>query len=49
MGDFIEIEGPAAGIDRVAVALGFTQKDYITANYYKLWRKEHPTGHMRFE
>lgn len=49
VGDFIEIEGPAPEIDRVAVLLGFSKEDYITSNYYKLWRKEHPEGHMVFE
>lgn len=47
-GDFIEIEGSAAGIDRVAALLGFSKQDYITANYYKLWRKKNSSGHMLF-
>jgi adenylate cyclase class 2 len=49
IGDFIEIEGSAEEIDRTASALGFTRKDYITANYYTLFRKIHKTGHMQFK
>ncbi len=48
MGDFIEIEGSAEEIDQVASALGFTRRDYITANYYTLFRETHKTGHMQF-
>jgi adenylate cyclase class 2 len=48
IGDFIEIEGSAEEIDHIASALGFTRKDYITANYYTLFREIHKTGHMQF-
>jgi adenylate cyclase class 2 len=48
IGDFIEIEGSAKEIDQTASALGFTRKDYITANYYTLFRETHKTGHMLF-
>jgi hypothetical protein len=46
IGDFIEIEGSAEEIDGIASALGFTRQDYITANYYTLFRETHKTGHM---
>lgn len=48
IGDFIEIEGSAEEIDHIASALGFTREDYITANYYTLFREIHKTGHMQF-
>lgn len=48
IGDFIEIEGSAEEIDGIAAALGFTRKDYITANYFTLFRETHETGHMQF-
>ena len=49
IGDFIEIEGSAEEIDQIASALGFTPRDYITANYYTLFRETHKTGHMKFK
>jgi adenylate cyclase class 2 len=49
IGHYLEIEGPASQIDSIAGRLGFSKGDYITANYYKLFRKEHKTGFMRFE
>ena len=53
IGLFVELEGPAKGIDRAAQALGFNKKDYILANYLVLYRQycksraEKP-GHMLF-
>jgi adenylate cyclase, class 2 len=38
MGLFVELEGPQRAIDRVAKALGYRQRDYITANYFVLYR-----------
>lgn len=48
IGNFIEIEGAAAAIDRAALLLGFGTDDYITANYRKLFKRTGGTGHMVF-
>ena len=37
IGPFLELEGPARWIDRMAKRLGFTEKDYVTASYGALW------------
>ena len=37
IGTFLELEGPAAWIDRTARVLGFTENDYLTASYGALW------------
>ncbi len=42
VGVFIELEGSPAWIDRTARRLGFTEKDYITLSYSRLyldWRR----------
>jgi len=39
IGVFLELEGPAAAIDRAARALGFQSRDYILANYMVLYRE----------
>lgn len=42
IGNFIELEGPGAWIDRVATDLGFPRKEYIKASYaalYFAWRR----------
>ena len=39
IGVFLELEGPAAAIDRAARALGFQSRDYILANYIVLYRE----------
>jgi adenylate cyclase class 2 len=49
IGDFIEIEGDAEGIDKTAAQLGYSKSDYITDNYRTLFRKKHKTGFMQFE
>lgn len=54
MGVFLELEGPAAWIDRTAKDLGFSRNDYITMSYARLWEKwrdEHaiPGGDMVFD
>ncbi len=49
VGDFIEIEGDAEGIDKTAAQLGYGKSDYITDNYMTLFRKKHKTGFMQFE
>ncbi len=44
-GDFFELEGPPDWIDTAARALGFTERDYITATYadlYSEYRRHHP-------
>jgi len=37
IGPYIELEGPARGIDRAARRLGFQKRDYITASYASLY------------
>lgn len=37
IGPFLELEGPARWIDRIAKRLGFTEKDYVTESYGALW------------
>ena len=49
IGDFIEIEGDAEGIDKTAAQLGYGKSDYITDNYMTLFRKKHKTGFMQFD
>ena len=54
IGVFLELEGPGAWIDRTAKNLGFSQDDYITMSYARLWekwREEHsiPAGDMVFD
>ncbi len=39
IGVFLELEGPANAIDRVAKALGFATRDYVLANYMTLYRE----------
>jgi len=44
MGDFLELEGPPAWIDRTAALLGYRAKDYILESYwalYRSWRSWH--------
>jgi adenylate cyclase class 2 len=53
IGVFMELEGPAAWIDRTAKELGFSRADYITMSYSRLWdrwRETHkmPMGNMVF-
>ena len=45
IGTFLELEGEPEWIDRTAVLLGFTPRDYITASYaalYMQYRAAHP-------
>jgi adenylate cyclase, class 2 len=44
IGVFLELEGPAYWIDRVALKFGFRRDDYITASYASLYR-DHLTNH----
>ena len=37
IGNYLELEGPAKWIDRVASRLGYSPRDYITANYRALY------------
>lgn len=38
IGNYLELEGPDAWIDRTAAQLGYRQQDYITASYAALYR-----------
>jgi len=38
MGSFVELEGRRRAIDQAAKALGYRQRDYVTANYFELHR-----------
>jgi adenylate cyclase class IV len=53
VGVFLELEGAAEAIDRMARDLGFTPKDYIRATYYDFYaaecrRKGRPVRNMLF-
>jgi adenylate cyclase class 2 len=53
IGTFVELEGPAAAIDRAAQELGFSKHDYVLKNYLRLYledcrRKGEEPGHMVF-
>lgn len=53
IGTFLELEGRPAWIDRTARALGFTEADYVTASYGRLYldwcrRQGRAPGHMVF-
>ncbi|HEX4545324.1 MAG TPA: class IV adenylate cyclase [Candidatus Acidoferrum sp.] len=37
IGTFVELEGPAAAIDRAAQELGFSKRDYVLKNYLVLY------------
>ena len=54
IGNFAELEGEAAWIDRVAAKLGVPHSEYMTLSYGRLfeqWREEHhsPAEHLTFE
>jgi adenylate cyclase class 2 len=38
IGDYLELEGPGYWIDRTALRLGFSPKDYVVASYASLYR-----------
>jgi adenylate cyclase, class 2 len=53
IGTFVELEGPAAAIDRAAEELGFSKRDYILKNYLRLYledcrRRGEQPSHMVF-
>jgi adenylate cyclase class 2 len=53
IGTFVELEGPAAAIDRAAEELGFSKQDYVLKNYLVLYmedcrRKGEQPRHMVF-
>lgn len=53
IGTFVELEGPAAAIDRAASELGFSKRDYVLKNYLTLYveecrRKGEQPVHMLF-
>ena len=53
IGTFVELEGPAAAIDRAADELGFSKRDYLLTNYLRLYmedcrRKGEEPRHMVF-
>lgn len=53
IGTFVELEGPAAAIDRAAQELGYSKHDYVLKNYLSLYveecrRKGEQPVHMLF-
>ncbi len=53
IGTFVELEGPAAAIDRAAEELGYSKHDYVVKNYLRLYmedcrRKGEQPRHMVF-
>ncbi len=53
IGTYVELEGPAAAIDRAATELGYFKSDYVLTNYLKLYaedcrRKGQQPQHMLF-
>ena len=53
IGTFVELEGPAAAIDRAAEELGYSKRDYVLKNYLRLYvedcrRKGEQPSHMLF-
>ena len=40
IGTFVELEGPAPAIDRAAVELGYSRRDYVLKNYLTLYVEE---------
>lgn len=53
IGTFVELEGPAAAIDRAAAELGYSKSDYVLKNYLTLYieqcrRKGEQPMHMLF-
>jgi len=40
IGTFVELEGPPSAIDQAAREVGFSERDYIVANYLTLYREE---------
>ena len=53
IGTFVELEGPAAAIDRAAGELGYSKRDYVLKNYLRLYvedcrRKGEQPSHMLF-
>jgi adenylate cyclase, class 2 len=40
IGTFVELEGPAAAIDRAAEELGYSRRDYVLKNYLVLYVEE---------
>jgi adenylate cyclase class 2 len=40
IGTFVELEGPAAAIDRAARLLGFSKDEYVLTNYLRLHAEE---------
>jgi adenylate cyclase class 2 len=53
IGTFVELEGPAAAIDRAAGELGYAKRDYVLKNYLTLYvedcrRRGDQPAHMLF-
>jgi len=40
IGTFVELEGPAPAIDRVAEELGYSKHDYVLKNYLRLYMED---------
>ena len=37
IGTYVELEGPAGAIDRAAIELGYSKRDYVLKNYLTLY------------
>jgi adenylate cyclase, class 2 len=53
IGNFVELEGPSAAIDRVAKLLGYSKDEYVLTNYLRLHAEEctkrgEKVGDMKF-
>ena len=53
IGTYVELEGPAGAIDRAAIELGYSKRDYVLKNYLTLYveqcrRKGIEPAHMVF-
>ena len=48
IGDFLEVEGEAEGIHRVAAELGFSRSEYVTDSYVALFFAAGGKGDMVF-
>jgi adenylate cyclase class 2 len=46
MGLFLELEGDSRSIDETAILLGFSGSDYISLDYYVLWKEYCRNGNL---
>jgi adenylate cyclase class 2 len=49
IGNFIEVEASEEQIDGVVSQLGYNKQDYITSNYWSIFKKLKKTGFMIFQ